>query len=166
MVLVLIGVSGSGKTTVGQLLAHGLDWKFYEGDDYHPEANRQKMSEGLALNDADRAPWLDAIRALIRSILDRNENAVISCSALKQAYRDLLAMDGGQFVYLKGERWLIAARIRNRKGHFFDPGLLTSQFHILDEPHDALVVDASESPATIVREIERRLDLKNGSNDG
>jgi gluconokinase len=159
MVIIVLGVSGSGKTTVGALLARELNWKFYEGDDYHPEANKERMSEGIPLNDADRAPWLAAIRDLILKSLARSEDAVISCSALKQSYRDYLKLDGVKFVYLKGDYELIATRVRKRKGHFFDPELLASQFQTLEEPRDALAVDIAKSPQAIVSEIRKRLDL-------
>jgi gluconokinase len=159
MVIIVLGVSGSGKTTVGKLLAGRLDWKFYEGDDYHPEANKEKMSEGIPLTDADRAPWLAALRDLILENLARSEDAVISCSALKQSYRDYLKLDGVRFVYLKGDYELIATRIRNRQGHFFDSELLATQFQTLEEPRNALAVDIAKSPQAIVSEIRERLDL-------
>lgn len=166
MVIVLMGVSGSGKTTVGKLLARKLRWTFYEGDDFHPAANKKKMSEGLALNDADRGPWLSALRDRIADSLARNENAVLSCSALGQAYRDRLALEGVRFVYLKGEQGLIAARLEKRTGHFFAPQLLASQFLALEEPRSALVVGIGPDPRAVANEIMQRLDLDPGASDG
>ncbi len=166
MVIVLMGVSGCGKTTVGKLLARRLHWKFYEGDDFHPAANRQKMSEGRALDDADREPWLSALRASIAGSLARGENAVVSCSALEQAHRDRLALKGVRFVHLKGDPGLIAARLEKRTGHFFAPALLASQFETLEEPRAALVVGIAQTPRAIAAEIEHRLGLKVDANAG
>lgn len=161
MVIVLIGVSGSGKTTVGRQLARELNWAFHEGDDFHPAANKAKMSHGIALNDQDRAPWLAALRELIAGCLASGENAVLSCSALKQAYRERLALAGVRFVYLKGEYALMAARLERRKGHFFDPHLLSSQFQTLQEPgpREALIVDADQRVDAIAREIAQRIEI-------
>lgn len=164
MVIVLMGVSGSGKTTVGRLLARKLRWAFYEGDDFHPAANKRKMSEGLALNDADRAPWLSALRDQVADSLARNENAVLSCSALGQAYRDRLALQGVRFAYLKGEPDLIAQRLEKRRGHFFAPQLLASQFEVLEEPRAAVVVGIGQDPEAIANEIMRQLGLGHGGN--
>jgi len=160
MIIVLIGVSGSGKTTVGRLLARDLNCHFYEGDDYHPQANKDKMRAGIPLTDTDRWPWLAAIRNLISEILAQQEYSVVACSALRQSYRDHLRQPGVQFVYLKGDFDLIRERLENRRTHFFDPDLLASQYETLEEPRGALAVDIARPPDAIVREIEERLDLK------
>ena len=162
MAIVLIGVSGSGKTTVVKLLARDLDCQFYEGDDYHPQANKEKMHKGIPLSDADRWPWLAAIRDLISEILAQQKDAVLACSALTQSYRDYLRLDGVQFVYLKGDFDLIRERLEKRRTHFFDPDLLESQFETLEEPRGALAVEITQTPAAIVQEIEKGLDLRKG----
>lgn len=159
MVIVLIGVSGSGKSTVGALLARDLNCKFYEGDDYHSQANKEKMREGIPLTDADRWPWLTAIRNLISEVLTQEKDAVVACSALARSYRDYLRQPGVRFAYLKGGFDLLRERLQGRRGHFFDPDLLASQFETLEEAHGALAVDIVQTPAAIVREIKERLGL-------
>ncbi|HEU4345022.1 MAG TPA: gluconokinase [Candidatus Binatia bacterium] len=161
MIIVLIGVAGSGKTTVGRLLARRLGWTFYEGDDFHSPGNIAKMTRGQSLDDEDRKPWLRAIRDLINKIVERGENAVIACSALKQSYRRFLVASGEVvFVYLKAESPLVRERVKRRVGHFIHPALIESQFDALEEPDDALQVDASLSPVEIVRIIREKLHLK------
>ena len=160
MVIVLIGVSGSGKSTVGKLLARDLDCKFYEGDTYHSPANKRKMREGIPLTDADRWPWLNAIRKVISKALAQKKDAVVACSALAQSYRDHLRQPGVKFVYLKGDFELLQKRLQKRRGHFFDPALLASQFEVLEEPRGALAVDVAQTPDAIVREIQERLHLR------
>jgi len=159
MTIIIMGVSGAGKTTVGTILAERLGWEFYDADDLHPKDNIEKMRAGVPLTDADRLPWLAALRGLIRS---RDAGMVLACSALKQYYRDYLR--GGRqdvaFVYLKGDPSLIEKRLEGRKGHFAGPGILESQLGDLEEPEDALVVDASPDPESIAGEIIRGLGLK------
>ncbi len=161
MVIILIGVARSGKTTVGHILAARLEYEFHDADDLHSPQNREKMRRGIALSDKDRAPWLHAVRELVQRCLAANRSAVVACSALKQAYRDLLIVDTVKvkLVYLKGSRELIARRLAQRAGHFFDQRLLQSQFDTLEEPADAIVVDISETPEQIADTIRARLDL-------
>jgi gluconokinase len=162
MIVILTGVSGAGKTTVGERLAAELGWPFVDGDRFHPPANVEKMSRGLALTDADRWPWLEALRDRIASLEAGGESAVVACSALKSSYRDVLlsAADEARVVYLKGSQELIDGRLRARAGHFFDPALLASQFEALEEPADALVVGVGRRPGEVVAEIRRLLGLQ------
>jgi gluconokinase len=161
MVIVLMGVSGSGKTTVGTRLAETLDWTFADADDFHPDANVEKMSRGEPLTDDDRRPWLRAIRAFIQTRLADDEPAVVTCSALKASYRALLfdGVDGAELVYLRGSYDLIRERMEVRTDHFFDAELLDSQFEALEppSPDEALIVDVDASPEAIVDAIRRRL---------
>jgi gluconokinase len=160
MVIVVMGVTGSGKTTIGELLARRLGWKFADADDFHSAANKAKMHQGIPLTDADRLPWLDAIHNQIQKWVALRQNVVLACSALKQSYRQLL-WNGPevQFVYLKGSYEQIAERLRARKGHFADEHILAGQFRDLEEPNDAVTVDVGGSPEEIVHEICRRLGL-------
>jgi len=161
MIVILIGVSGSGKTTIGQLLAEDLGWRFYEGDDFHPQANIDKMRQGTPLTDVDRAPWLTALNRLIRDLVREGRSAVVACSALKQTYRDRLLRDtqGVCVVYLKGDYDLIQKRLQERPGHFMKANLLASQFDALEEPEGVLAVDTTQEPETIVSLMKRELKL-------
>ncbi len=160
MIIVLMGVTGSGKSTVGKLLAQQLGWKFFEGDDFHSPANIEKMRRGMPLNDDDRRPWLEAIRESIRKMIERSENAVIACSALKHSYRQMLRITGEVvFVYLKANIDTVRERLRNRTGHFMNPDLIQSQFDTLEESEQALRVDASLPPGEIVRRIRTQLRI-------
>lgn len=162
MVLVLMGVSGSGKTTVGKILAGQLGWTFVEGDDYHPAANREKMHAGVPLTDADRRPWLDALRVRVDEACRTGEDMVLACSALKHAYQDYLERDEPacvHYVYLHGSEDLIRRRLEVRKGHFMNPKLLHSQFEILEPPDHALRVDVSGTAEETAAEIRRKLVL-------
>jgi gluconokinase len=162
VILVVMGVSGSGKSTVGKLLAHELGWTFIEGDDYHPAANVEKMRRGIPLDDQDRRPWLDAIRHRLDEAHNRGENIVLACSALKHAYQHYLAHfppGSLRYVYLSGSEELIRERLAKRTGHFMNPVLLHSQFETLEPPGGALVVDVTPSPEAIVAAIRLKLGL-------
>jgi len=161
MVIILMGVSGSGKTTVGRLLSEDLGWKFYEGDDFQPSANVEKMRRGIPLDDADRRPWLELLRELIRNCLERGDSAVLACSALKKSYREFLRIENKVvFIYLKGDYEVIQKRLRERLGHFMNPDLLDSQFEALEEPRAAMCIDVSANPREIVDSIKSRLRLQ------
>ena len=160
MVVVLMGVAGSGKSTVGRLLAERSGATFYDADDFHTPANVEKMRAGVPLTDEDRQPWLDALRELIRDCLGRGGRAVLACSALKEEYRERLLVDGRvRVVYLKGDYSLIEERLKNRRGHFMKPGMLDSQFDALEEPRQALQVEVAAPPEEIVETIKDRLKL-------
>ena len=161
MIVILMGVSGAGKTTVGELLASVMGWPFHDGDQFHPPANVEKMSRGVPLTDEDRRLWLETLRDHIAAVAAQGRSAVVACSALKAAYRDVLlaGSEDVRIVYLKGTYALIDERLRSRHGHFFAPGLLASQFEALEEPEDAIMVDVRQPPERIVAEIRRRLAL-------
>jgi gluconokinase len=169
MIVVVIGPSGAGKTTVGRELADALGWTFYEGDDFHPPANISRMKAGVPLTDADRAPWLAALAKLIARHVAAGTSAVLTCSALKRAYRAMLVPTADvaaevRFVYLCLTREALAARLKRRRGHFFSASLLESQLKDLEEPSDdepspVLAVDATEPPGQIVSEICDKLGL-------
>ena len=158
MIIVLMGVTGSGKTAVGQNLAASLGWQYFDADEFHSAANIEKMKSGVPLNDADRKPWLESLQRVIRDSLKNAEPAVLACSALKKSYRDMLLIDERvQFVYLKGDYDLIKERLRARSDHYMNPSLLDSQFETLEEPNDALQIDIGSSPDAIVEIIRQRL---------
>jgi gluconokinase len=161
MVVIVMGVSGSGKTTIGRLLAETLGWSFIEGDDLHPPANRQKMAAGIPLTDADRRPWLEELRRRVERCLGAGEDAAIACSALKASYRKVLAggLDGVRFVHLTGSPALIHERLEQRHGHFMKAQMLGSQLAALEPPSHAVEVDVAGSPEEIVAEIRRRLGV-------
>jgi gluconokinase len=161
LIIILMGVSGAGKTTIGQWLAEEVGWLFYDGDGFHPQANVAKMSQGIPLTDEDRHAWLATLRQLITGLRAKGESAIIACSALKQSYRDYLssAHDRLFIVYLKGNYDLIQSRLQERQDHFMKAGLLASQFEALEEPENALVVDVAAEPAEIVRAIRQALAL-------
>lgn len=162
MIVVLMGVSGSGKTTVGKLLAEQLGWSFVEADDYHPAGNVEKMHRGEPLTDADRRPWLDKLRQRIDAAYAQGENVVLACSALKHAYQEYLEQhepESVRYVYLHGSEDLIRQRLAARKGHFMNPSLLHSQFEILEAPGDAIRVEINAAPEMIVAEIRKNLGV-------
>ena len=159
MVLIIMGVAGAGKTTIGGLLARKLGWSFYDADDFHPKENIEKMNKGIPLTDDDRLPWLGAIRNLIEGL---SAPAVIACSALKQAYRDMLGEGGSdiRFVYLAGSMELIKDRLGQRKGHFAGAQILESQLSAIEEPEYVLTEDIARDPESIAEDIIRELGLK------
>jgi gluconokinase len=161
MVIVVMGVSGSGKTTVGRLLADALGAEFAEGDAYHPPANIEKMRRGIPLEDADRWPWLHTLAAQIERWLAAGTTVVLTCSALKQRYRDVLAQGrpGVRFVHLHGDQALIRRRLDRRRGHYMPATLLDSQFAALEPPGDAITVDVAGTPEAIAATIMTELGL-------
>jgi len=162
MLIIITGVSGVGKTTIGKLLSENLGWGFYEGDDFHSNANLMKMQNGIPLTDEDRWPWLDDLHTKISEIVLLKENAILSCSALKESYRMRLedGLTGIVFVYLRGDYRLIRKRMAERAGHFMNIDLLDSQFSILEESPKAITVDAALEPMTIVNDLKRALYLQ------
>jgi len=153
-----MGPTGAGKTTIGAMLATQLNWQFADADTFHPPANIEKMSHGIPLADADRAPWLEAMRKAILEWIAAGKNVALACSALKRAYRDELRPSPEvKIVYLKGDYALFAERIRHRHGHFAGEQILAGQFADLEEPTDAITMDAAQSPEQIVAEIRKRL---------
>ncbi len=159
MVLVIMGVVGSGKTTVGTLLAQRLGWEFADADDFHPIENIRKISQGISLTDSDRAPWLAAMRTAIQKWEKQGKNVVLACSALKHSYREKLRAGDVRFIYLKGDAQLIAQRLHTRRGHFATDSILETQFADLEEPHQALAVSIAQSSKAIVSEIIDELKL-------
>jgi gluconokinase len=160
VIVLLMGTAGSGKTTVGELLASQLGWEFADGDSFHSPANIEKMSRGLPLNDADRIPWLNSIREAMEQWIVQRRNVVLACSALKKSYRERLQMNSGvKLVYLKGSYDLLRERLHERKGHYATEQLLASQFADLEEPTDAITIDVARKPEEIVTEIRKQLAL-------
>jgi gluconokinase len=158
LIIIVMGVTGSGKTTVGSLLAQQLGSRFADADDFHPQSNVEKMRHGIPLNDDDRRPWLERLRAEIAKEDAEGRNLVLACSALKKEYREILTIGPAvNFVYLKGNAELIAHRLEARHGHFADEKILTGQFADLEEPDNAVVFDIAGTPEEIVTEIRKRL---------
>ena len=153
--LILMGVSGCGKSTIGQKLAGQLGWDFFDADDFHPPQNIEKMANGIPLNDADRAPWLGALHKQIAVSLRADRPGILACSALKERYRRQLLVGnrGVKIIYLKGNYELIWARMNARPGHYMKEDMLQSQFNALEEPQDALTVDITPSVDEIVATI-------------
>jgi gluconokinase len=158
MIVVLMGVSGVGKTTVGELLAARTGWPFYDADDFHSPASIEKMRNAIPLTDDDRWPWLDRLNALLRAAQDKGEPVILACSALKQRYRDRL---GNQvtvrWIHLKGDFELIKSRLESRKGHYMTAKLLESQFDALEEPCKALQIDVTRDPSSLADDLINRL---------
>ena len=165
MVIIIFGVSGGGKTTVGELLARELGWHFYEADDFHSPANIDKMRRGVPLTDDDRWPWLENLRELIKRCVASNENAVLACSALKRVYRKHLRIGPEvKLVFLRGDYATISEHLRHRRGHFMNPGLLRSQFADLEEPQpdeNVTTIELGRTPQELVNEIKTNLNLAN-----
>ena len=161
-ILVIMGVSGSGKTTIGQLLSAELICSFIDGDDFHPPVNIKKMSSGEALTAEDRWPWLEILSDKIQEYIQQEQSMVLACSALKKSYREILCVERElvQFIYLKGNYATIVRRMQSRENHFMTKSLLQSQFATLEEPEDAIVVDISPSPSEILKSIRGLLHLK------
>jgi gluconokinase len=160
MIVLLMGPAGSGKTTVGELLASQLRWEFADGDSFHSAANIEKMRRGIPLDDSDRIPWLDSIREAMEKWEAQRHNVVLACSALKRDYRLRLQINSNvKLVYLKGTYELLRERLHQRKGHYAGEQLLASQFADLEEPTDAVTVDVAHTPEEIVAEIRKQLGL-------
>jgi len=161
MAIILMGVSGCGKTTVGRSLAGQLGWRFEDADDYHPPGNVEKMRRGIPLTEADREPWLEALHEAIGAWIERGEGVVLGCSALTARSRRLLGVErpGVRLVHLTGSMELIRDRLHARRDHYMPADLLASQFETLEPPHDAVAVDISPDPETIVQRIRERLTI-------
>lgn len=161
MIVILMGVTGSGKSTVGAELVKLTGWEFAEGDNYHSAANKQKMHAGVPLTDADRAPWLAGLHNVIMNWFAGSENGIMTCSALKQSYRDVLTaglpLGACRFVLLEAPIGVLEDRMRERPGHFMNPDLLQSQLDTLETPHDALRVDSTGPPSSIAQKILSQL---------
>jgi gluconokinase len=160
MIVIVMGVTGSGKTTIGSLLAEQLAWQFADADDFHPPENVEKMRHGIPLNDEDREPWLRRLREAITAWIAEGKNIVLACSALKRSYRrELEAGPEVRFVYLKGSADLIRGRLRSRHGHFANEQILAGQFADLEEPDAAVTVAIASEPNQIVAEIRQKLGM-------
>ena len=160
-VIYIMGVSGSGKSTIGQQLSQATGIPFYDGDNFHPQSNINKMVSGQALEDEDRKAWLESIFTFVKKELPKN-SLIVACSALKQGYREQLEKGiekQTKWVYLKGDYNLIRKRVQQRKKHFMPPGLLTSQFNTLEEPTDALIIPIGQPPGQIIKQIRKQLAI-------
>ncbi|MBH8573857.1 gluconokinase [Nostocaceae cyanobacterium CENA369] len=169
MIILVMGVSGSGKTTIGQLLADSLHWKFSDADAFHSLENVEKMRCGIPLTETDRTPWLQDLQTAIKQWLQENKNVVLACSALKESYRQFLVLDSDRFanaksdriklVYLKGGYELIQQRLQQRHNHYMSEKLLVSQFETLEEPLDTIYIDIAQTPQAIVQNIRTALSI-------
>jgi gluconokinase len=161
MIVIVMGVVGSGKTTVGRLLAEQLGWEFADADDFHSPANVEKIRQGIGLTDADREPWLQSLHVAILQWIAERRSVVLACSALKRSYRsELEAGPEVRFVYLKGSASLIGSRLKARRGHFANEQILASQLSDLEEPENAVSIGIAGTPLEIVREIRNKLALE------
>ena len=152
-----MGIAGSGKSTIATALASALGFELIEGDAYHPAENVAKMAASIPLDDSDRWPWLQALRQAMDSVRQRGGSAVVACSALKRAYRELLLTSDVQLIYLQVSALVAQARLATRRGHFFSPALLKSQLETLEEPQEALIVDADQDAAVIISTLLAQL---------
>jgi gluconokinase len=169
MIIIVMGVSGSGKTTIGKLLADSLEWEFSDADAFHSPENVEKMRRGIPLSEADRMPWLQDLQTAIKHWLQENKNVVLACSALKDSYRQSLLLDSDRganakgdrikLVYLKGSYELIQARLQERRDHYMNEKLLSSQFYTLEEPLDTISMDVAQPPQIIVQNIRTALEI-------
>lgn len=161
MIIIIMGVSGVGKTTIGKLLAETLQWEFRDADDFHSLENVEKMRRGISLSEADRKPWLQDLQIAIKHWLQENKNVVLACSALKDSYRQFLVLDGDRtkLVYLKGSYQLVQQRLHQRQNHYMSEKLLSTQFETLEEPSDAIYIDVVEPPLVIVQNIRTILGI-------
>jgi gluconokinase len=163
VIVILFGISGAGKTTLGELLARELGWQFLEADDFHSRANVEKMRKGIPLTDEDRWPWLERLREQIKQCVAADGNAVLACSALKRKYREHLRVSPDvKLVFLRGNYALIEKQLRRRRGHFMNPALLRSQFADLEEPEqdeDALTIELGRAPEDLLEEIKTKQHL-------
>jgi gluconokinase len=160
MIVIVMGVVGAGKTTVGKLLADQLGWEFADADDFHPASNVEKIRNGISLGDEDREPWLERLQEAILGWIAARRNVVLACSALKRNYREKLYVGTEvRFVYLKGSAALIAERLRSRRGHFANEQILAGQFADLEEPQAAVTIEISSTPDEIVQRIREELAL-------
>ena len=161
---VVMGVSGSGKTTIARALAENTGGVWLDADDFHPEENKRKMSAGIPLNDDDRWGWLDTLRLELKNREDAKAPVFLACSALRESYRQRIAkgLPGLQFIYLKGSPECIAARLASRTGHFMSPALLKSQFETLEEPADAITADIDQTTESLVAELSRKIATRTG----
>ena len=163
MIAIMMGVTGTGKTTIAHLLAERTGWEFAEGDDYHSEANKEKMRAGVPLTDSDRAPWLDVLHSVLLGWADAGKSGVLTCSALKESYRrtltDGLPKDSWHFVLLEAPKQVLADRLEHRTGHFMNPALLDSQLATLEIPDDAVDVSVVGTPEQSVDLIVKKLGV-------
>ncbi|MCC5667306.1 gluconokinase [Nostoc sp. CHAB 5784] len=169
MIIIVMGVSGSGKTTIGKLLADSLEWEFSDADAFHSPENVEKMRRDIPLSEADRTPWLQDLQTAIKHWLQENKNVVLACSALKDSYRQFLVLDSDgsanakgeriKLVYLKGSYELIQMRLQKRSNHYMSEKLLNSQFYTLEEPLDTISIDIAQPPQVIVQNIRTALGI-------